>query len=282
MSKWTKNLAGGAQVTVSLAGSDIEIGAVELKDGTTDTRGVVAAGTAVTEAGNAVAVKDFGIGFTTDVAVVADVNGTVSAKLRGLVKILADVYVSASHWLAVQLQPSENYVGSAGGTTVTVADTFARPADTTAYTAGDAVAAATTDTGTTGLRALANIARVAAGSGYLVGLRLWTDQVANVAQFRVHFYKVAAPATAVPGDNAQMTLAFANFLQRIGHVDLIAMATSTVATSSTAAQALDLTLRIPFACAAGSRALYYRLETLSGFTPASAQNFSLEVSAEVN
>lgn len=43
------------------------------------------------------------LGKTTDAKVVTDANGTLSAKLRGLVAILADVWVSASHWLSTSL-----------------------------------------------------------------------------------------------------------------------------------------------------------------------------------
>jgi hypothetical protein len=91
-----------------------------------------------------------------------------------LFTILSDVYVSASHWLKVQIQASENFLGLTGGTTTLVADEFTRPADVTAYAAGDAVSATTSDTGTTPLRALTNIARVAQGSGYITRIRLWT------------------------------------------------------------------------------------------------------------
>lgn len=46
---------------------------------------------------------DVNAGATTDAAVVSDVNGTLSAKLRGLVKILADVWDSTNHFLTVSV-----------------------------------------------------------------------------------------------------------------------------------------------------------------------------------
>lgn len=79
------------------------------------------------------------IGTTSGAAVITDSNGTVQQYLRGLVKILADVYVSASHWLKVQLQPSENFIGGVGGRWGVKTFSFTRPANTTAYTAKDAV-----------------------------------------------------------------------------------------------------------------------------------------------
>ncbi len=177
--------------------------------------------------------------------------------------------------------PIEEHVGQVGGTTQIVSDEFARPADTTAYTAGDAVSATTSNSGTTPLRGLA-VARVNGGTGYITKIRLWTDLKTCVARIRVHFYTVAAPATAVVGDNVPMTLAWANRAQRVGSVDLLAMATETDSTNSTAAHTLDASTRLAYQCAAADNNIYYRLETLDAFTPANAQNFFLELSGENN
>lgn len=65
--------------------------------GTTDASGNLNTNATVTVADGADAVE----GTTTDVAVTGDNSGTISAKLRGLSKILADVWSSGSHWLLV-------------------------------------------------------------------------------------------------------------------------------------------------------------------------------------
>lgn len=57
---------------------------------------------------------DVAEGATTDVAVVGDNAGTVSAKLRGLNKILADVWSSGSHWLQVSIQNATLAVTQSG------------------------------------------------------------------------------------------------------------------------------------------------------------------------
>lgn len=174
-------------------------------------------------------------------------------------------------------QDKEGVLGfTVGGMIAKIGDEFTRPADTTAYAAGDAIAAAVTDTATTPLRALA-VARVVGGSGYLTRFRVLTDQVACVAVLRLHLYTLAVPTGAVVGDNVQMTLLYLNKACRIGHLDFPALATSTVATSSTAAVAQNYVDRIPFVCEAADLNLYYRLETLSIFTPANGQKFYLEV-----
>lgn len=90
-----------ASLTVTVNASDIEIGAVELKDGATDTRAKVGASTAIAESDNAVAAHDPSGGKTTDAAVTSDANGSRNSFLRGLVKILADVWDSTLHLLKV-------------------------------------------------------------------------------------------------------------------------------------------------------------------------------------
>ena len=55
---------------------------------------------------------DINAGSTTDVAVVSDANGTVSGKLRGLVKVFADVWDSVNHALKVSTLPLQNTIDS--------------------------------------------------------------------------------------------------------------------------------------------------------------------------
>jgi len=92
----------------------------------------------ITGGGGAVTVADgadVAEGATTDAAVATDVAGTVSGKLRGLVKIFADVWDSANHWLlvkAVQSTPlTKSFAnawpvapaGTTGGASLSVAGT---------------------------------------------------------------------------------------------------------------------------------------------------------------
>jgi hypothetical protein len=72
------------------------------------------------------------MGANADAAVVSDVSGSISAKLRGLVKMLADVWDSTNHVLKISVDADTR-----------VSANFTRPNDTTAYTAGDVVANST-------------------------------------------------------------------------------------------------------------------------------------------
>lgn len=57
---------------------------------------------------------DVAEGATTDLAVISDVNGSVSGKLRGLVKMFADMWDSANHWLQVKVMNTVTVTANAG------------------------------------------------------------------------------------------------------------------------------------------------------------------------
>src|SRR5581483_10717971 len=81
----------------------------ELQTGTCDSSGnlnvnLAAGGAAATIADGA----DVTQGAIADAAVASDANGTISGKLRGLVKILADAWDSANHRLTVGLGAGTN------------------------------------------------------------------------------------------------------------------------------------------------------------------------------
>ena len=169
--------------------------------------------------------------------------------------------------------------GGSGTTAKVVGVEFTRPADTTAYAAKDVVSdsASAPTVGT-----VAGVVSTAGGSGLIVKARLLTDQKTCTAQFRVHLYSTAPTAK---NDNDPFTFLYANADKRIGAVDLPACTTED-ATNSTAAYASrpssDGSSGVPnllFKCASGSTTIYWILETLSAFTPASGQKFYLELSS---
>jgi hypothetical protein len=156
----------------------------------------------------------------------------------------------------------------------TVAVTLTRPADTTAYAAKDAVSDSTS---APTVLTFADLARVNAGSGYIVKARLMTNQSTNTARFRLHLYHTTPTAI---NDNAAHTLLWANRANHIGYVDFAAAQTE--GTGSDAANSQNDTVRMPFVCASGSRAVYGLLETLDAFTPASGQVIYIELTADLN
>jgi len=75
-------------------------------------------------------------------------------------------------------------------------------------------------------------------------------------------------------------LLWANRASRIGTIDFTVMQTE--GSGSTAANNQNMIVRLPFVAAAGDSNIYGLLETLSAFTPASAQNFYIELVADQN
>lgn len=168
----------------------------------------------------------------------------------------------------------ETHVGEVGGKMAVVGVTLTRPADTTAYAAKDAVSDSTS---APTVLTFANLARINAGSGYIVKARLMTNQSANIARFRLHLYHTAPTAI---NDNAAHALLWANRANRIGYIDFSACQTE--GSGSDAANGVNDAVRLSFVCASGSRAVYGLLETLDAFTPASAQVLYVELTADLN
>lgn len=172
---------------------------------------------------------------------------------------------------------SENHIGSVGGGLVNVSAEFTRPANTTAYTAGDVVSDSTS---ATTLLAISGCARVSQGSGYITGIRVIADQKSITPRLRIHVYNASNPTVAV--DNAAMKILYADIGKRIGSIDLIALTTATDTANSTSSQAQALDIRVPFVCAAASTTLYLLIETLDAFTPANAGKFTIQLMCDQN
>lgn len=163
---------------------------------------------------------------------------------------------------------SENHVGEIGGNLVSVATEFTRPADTLAYTAGDVVSDSTS---ATTMQALANAARVSGGSGYIVGIKISTDKKSITPRLRVHFF--GTNGATIAADNVAYKEVYADGSKRLFYYDMPAMTTAADTTNSDMSRSVDTSMRIPYICAATS--LYYVLETLDAFTPASGQKITV-------
>lgn len=223
-------------------------------------RGADAAGVSV-----ALSTEDMAaLGLTTDAAVITDANGSVNAHVRGLIAL----------WLA-GLKAGEAHLGEVGGNLISIATEFTRPADTTAYAANDVVSDSIS---ATTMQPLANAARVSGGSGYIVGIRATTDKKSIVPRVRVHFFNTNGATLAA--DNVAWKEVYADASKRVGSWDMPAMSTGADTTNSDMSRSLDLAVRIPYTCAATS--LYYVLETLDAFTPASGEKLTVTIYVDRN
>lgn len=149
--------------------------------------------------------------------------------------------------------------------------TVTRPADTTTYTAGDAIGTAATSV----IELTVNSAGLAA-SGYLTRLRVSTNNKDFTSALRALLYNASPESPAV--DNAAISLLWANDAKRVASFDLAALATE--GSGSNCAESNNNDLRIAFFAPAGK--LYLVLREGSGKTPASGQVFNVTACFDVN
>lgn len=159
---------------------------------------------------------------------------------------------------------------------VRVQDVFTRPADTTAYGLNDVISATVSDTGTTVLRGLAG-GRYPGKPFWINYLRLDTNLNTFVFTPRIWLYNVAAPPTAISGDNVAMSRVYANVGSLLGFIDLPAM----VGYADYASAWRDdvrfmVTPNDTLGSPLRSINVFYRIEiVVSTPTPASGQSFTL-------
>jgi hypothetical protein len=106
----------GTDGSLTLTSGDIEIGAVELKNATDDTRAKIAAlsGLAASDVGLGVTdpVANAVLGVTTGTKVITDANGTLQQYLRGLIALLVAATADAAASTAVPAAATMAYNGA--------------------------------------------------------------------------------------------------------------------------------------------------------------------------
>lgn len=146
---------------------------------------------------------------------------------------------------------------------------FTRPSNTTAYTAEDEVntlagQALTLEPADGKYDVVTN------GSYYIKSLRFVKSSTTTTnASFRIYFYNASYTAIA---DNSASTLLFADRAKRIGYADVTF---STGGSGSDCAEAYVTGIDLPHLSSLDT--LYWRVVAKAAYTPASAEEFYLEV-----
>lgn len=170
-------------------------------------------------------------------------------------------------------EANDCYIQGNAGRIKRVAGSLIRPNDTTAYSALDCI----NDSSSAGtLQSIENCARISGGAGYIVYARLTTNNKNNTARHKVHIYSQSVSAV---NDNAGFPILWANRAKKVCEITLDAMSTENSGASD-AANVQKTDLFIPFECAAGSRSLYYMIETLDARTPSAQEEFYLELGVD--
>jgi len=166
-----------------------------------------------------------------------------------------------------------------------VAAEFNRPADTTAYTAKDAIANATSSAS---VLIFPNITPEVSQFGYLVKARLITNKASwastNAAVFKLHLY--SEPITAF-NDNAQANLVYSNRARRIGMITFSALQTEGSGSDMASALwtgALAFMSKTTTLNSITSNTTIYGILQVDSFTgaltPDSGQSFFIELTAD--
>lgn len=239
----------GALGSVTVSTSDIEIGAVEIKDGTTDNR------TSVSAAG-ALKVDNSGV--------TQPVSGTITAN-------------AGTGTLAVSLASVPSHAVTNAGT-FAVQNTalqhpgvyaFQRPADTTAYAVGDLIANSTTAGSVVAMSWTGATISGGAGSGTITGVQA-SCSTATAKTIRIHFFNTApAPLNGDNGVFQSNSFALNNY---IGYADVVfGTVSSTLNGGGAVSQALNLNLQ--YRIVSGDT-IYGLIEAGTVFTPGNAEFYA--------
>lgn len=191
----------------------------------------------------------------------------------------------------------ESISQSVGSKFVTKVATFTRPADVNAYAVGDVVS--NSASASVLMQFGPGLVRLEGGSGLIIKARLETDKNNELAQYRLFLYTKSEGSVTVPNDNAADTTLYADRTKKVGYIDFPACSaaagtdTGSVALwtggvgSSTAPSG-----PLPFVCdnvkvntnstSAAETSLYGKLVNITGTTPASGQNFWIELTVQQN
>ena len=219
--------------------------------------------------------------FQVDVVTLPGTTQTDIGAIRTASELLDNI-VSGSEAqvdIIASLPSGENHTGAVGGHTVgfsAISATYTRPANTTAYTAGDALSDSTTapnDLEFTGC------ARLNGSSGYITGARLELSNTSFDGKIVLFLYRTTVTAT---NDNEALTIvANADF---VGSVEFDSA--NLKANFGTSVGYIEGTLPsdrlLPFTCDAADTKLFGISGVETGFTPTSGGTFKFYLAVEQN
>lgn len=163
----------------------------------------------------------------------------------------------------------------------TLASQFSRPADTTAYAAGDTIAPSTTDSEA---MVFDGATTAPGGVARIVHAKLVTNVVASTAQVDLVLFRIDNPRrSAVDGeylglDNSPLVFRQDNIEAYLGRVVFPAFGGTVIGTSDIAQS--ELAVDLPVTLFPDHTAIYGFLQARAGFTPVSGQYFRVELAVE--
>lgn len=167
----------------------------------------------------------------------------------------------------------ENFLGFVGSKQKTVSTNFTRPADTTAYAAGDAV---TNSTSSPAILTFDAVARANAGSGVIIGAVLIDSaNQATKGQFELWLYDTSFSAD---NDNAAFTPSDAETETLIGVIPFLVPYVGDAQSGASGNCVFPVgNLSIPYTCGGSSDDIFGLLVVRNAYTPVSAEKFTVRL-----
>lgn len=158
---------------------------------------------------------------------------------------------------------------------LTPTQNFTRPADTTAYAAGDAVS---NSTSSPTVLTFASMARANGMGGTIIGARLFiANKAAIAAEFHLLLFNASPTAN---NDNAAFALGSADLDAMVGFLMFTPSAMTDSGNGSYPFRAYDaVNCPHPYRCGGSATSLYGLLTTRTAFTPASGTKFRVDLHA---
>ena len=224
-----------------------------------------------------VSIDDNGGSLTVDGTVTANLSATDNAVLDNIQTAveLIDNAISGTEMqvdVVAALPTGSNVIGGIFGSADTGEATVTRPADTTAYAAGD-VWADSTSAPTAGGFTLSNMARISGGSGVITDLILVSGVANSTLQGQILIFDAAVTAV---NDNAALTLTDAEALDLVAVVPFNFAVGGVSATNNTTLSLSNL--GISYKCV-GSANLRFLIRVAAAYTPTSAETLAVKAKA---
>ena len=215
-----------------------------------------------------------GTGATNLGKAVDDAAGATDTGVAMLVKRVntpAEVTPANSDYLTLQTNANGALWTVRGAVTVKGA-AKTRPADATAYAAGDVISESTSaGTGFT----ISNVVPISGGAGRIKRIVVRCSLININPALRIHIFDTV-PANTVYNDNAPATTVYAASISEIATIDLPPMI-SGAANSGSVSQVQDKDISF----LSSGTDLTVILETLNTFTPSSGNTWYIEITSEV-
>jgi hypothetical protein len=259
-----QGIAGGTAIPVTIEGGDVG-GGTEYTEGDTD----------ATITGQAILWEDAGntltpVSASKPLPVVQ--TGALPAGTNAIGKLAANDGVDIGD---VTLTASENHIGEVGGRTRTISGSVTRPSDTNAYASGDAV---TDSTSAPSVLTFSNAARVATGSGLIVGAEL-VDSANQVTKGDFDLFLFDTTYTP-DNDNSAFTPTDTELETCIGVISFTGtnakVGDATSGAGGNCVIPASLSNAIPFSLPSGT-SLFGALVARSAYTPVSAEKLTVRL-----